>query len=144
MRRASVGPRARSWGSARCGSAATSRRPGSGTSCAGCSPTGAFTATGSDCRSLQLLVQAAALEGLEVCDPRGFIVRASDRLVQAFGSEPDHKRLPLRWAVEVRQPTASVPDGYRYRLERTGADQRGRVLAFTPGTDVRLWSGDCV
>jgi hypothetical protein len=105
---------------------------------------GPFTATGVDCRSLQLLVQAAAHEGLEVRDPRGFIVRASNRLVRAYGSEPDHKRLPLRWTVEVAPATRRVPDGYRYVLERTGPDERGRVLAFSPGTDMRLWSGDCL
>jgi hypothetical protein len=105
---------------------------------------GPFTATGSDCRSLQLLVQAAAHEGLEVRDPRGDIVRATDRLVQAYGSVPDHKRLPLRWAVQVTTSTVEVPEGYSYVLERTGPDERGRVLAFTPGTEMRLWTGDCL
>jgi hypothetical protein len=105
---------------------------------------GPFTATGSDCRSLQLLVQAAAHEGLEVRDPRGFVVAATNRLVQAYGVEPDHKRLPLRWAVEVGHPSMEVPDGYGYVLARTGPHDEGRVLAFTPGTEMRLWTGDCL
>jgi hypothetical protein len=105
---------------------------------------GPFTATGTDCRSLQLLVQAAAHEGLEVRDPRGFIVVASDRLVRAYGSEPDHKRLPLRWAVEVADASVAVPDGFNYVLERTGPDRRGRRLAFVPGTEMRLWTGDLI
>jgi len=105
---------------------------------------GALTVTGSDCRSLQLLVQAAAHEGLEIRDPRGYIVRATNRLVRAYGVEPDRKRLPLRWAVGVGTPTVEVPDGYRYVLSRTGPDHEGRLLAFTPGTDMQLWSGDCL
>jgi hypothetical protein len=105
---------------------------------------GPFTATGSDCRSLQLLVQAAAHEGLEVRDPRGFIVIASDRLVRAYGSEPDHKWLPLRWAVEVADASVTVPEGFHYVLERTGPDRRGRTLAFLPGTEMRLWTGDLI
>jgi len=105
---------------------------------------GALTVTGSECRSLQLLVQAAAHEGLEIRDPRGYIVRATNRLVRAYGVEPDRKRLPLRWAVGVGTPTVEVPDGYRYVLSRTGPDHEGRLLAFTPGTDMQLWSGDCL
>jgi hypothetical protein len=105
---------------------------------------GALTVTGSDCRSLQLLVQAAAHEGLEIRDPRGYIVRATNRLVRAYGVEPDRKRLPLRWAVGVGTPTVEVPDGYRYVLSRTGPEHEGRLLAFTPGTDMQLWSGDCL
>ena len=105
---------------------------------------GAFVATGSDCRSLQLLVQAAAHEGLEVRDPRGFIVAATHRLVQAYGIAPDHKRLPLRWAVEVGHPTMAVPAGYGYVLARTGPTDDGRLLAFTPGTEMRLWTGDLI
>jgi hypothetical protein len=105
---------------------------------------GPFTATGSDCRSLQLLVQAAAHEGLEVRDPRGFIVRATNRLQRAYGIEPDRKRLPLRWAVDVSHPTLVVPAGYGYVMARTGPDDRGRLLAFTPGTEMLLWSGDCL
>ncbi len=105
---------------------------------------GSFVATGSDCRSLQLLVQAAAHEGLEIRDPRGFVVAATHRLVQAYGIEPDRKRLPLRWAVEIARPTVAVPDGYGYVLERTGPHDEGRVLAFNPGTEMMLWSGDCL
>lgn len=105
---------------------------------------GALTVTGSDCRALQLLVQAAAHEGLEVRDPRGYIVRASNRLVRAYGVEPDRKRLPLRWAVGVGRPTVEVPDGYEYVLTRTGPHDEGRLLAFTPGTEMVLWSGDCL
>ena len=105
---------------------------------------GGLTVTGSDCRSLQLLVQAAAHEGLEIRDPRGHIVRATNRLVRAYGVEPDRKRLPLRWAVGVGRPTVQVPEGYEYVLTRTGPHDEGRLLAFTPGTEMMLWSGDCL
>jgi hypothetical protein len=105
---------------------------------------GELTVTGSDCRSLQLLVQVAAHEGLEVRDPRGYVVRATNRLVQAYGVEPDRKRLPLRWAVGVGEPTVAVPDGYGFVLTRTGPQENGRLLAFSPGTEMMLWSGDCL
>jgi hypothetical protein len=50
----------------------------------------------------------------------------------------------LRWAVGVGTLTVEVPDGYRYVLSRTGPEHEGRLLAFTPGTDMQLWSGDCL
>jgi hypothetical protein len=105
---------------------------------------GPVAVSGSDCRALQLLVRAAAHEGLEVRDPRGFVVRATNRLQRAYGAEPDSKRLPLRWSVEITRPTMEIPEGFEFALARTGADDQGRVLAFTPGTDVLLWSGDCL
>jgi hypothetical protein len=37
-----------------------------------------------------------------------------------------------------------VPDGYGYVLARTGPHDEGRVLSFTPGTEMRLWTGDCL
>jgi hypothetical protein len=71
-------------------------------------------------------------------------VRATNRLVRAYGVEPDRKRLPLRWAVGVGEPTIEVPDGYGFVLTRTGPREEGRLLAFAPGTQMLLWSGDCL
>lgn len=107
-------------------------------------PLGALSVSGRDCRALQLLVKVAAHEGLEVRDPRGSIVRATARLVEAYGSDPDRKRLRLRWTVEVRHPTMTVPDRYRFVMQSAGPDGQGRVLVFTPGTELMLWDGDCV
>jgi len=105
---------------------------------------GTVRARGSDCRSLQTVVKVAAHEGLEVRDPDGFVVAATHRLARAYGSEPERKRLPLRWSVEVTEPTVSVPSGYEYLLERTGPDEAGRRLAFAPGTELLLWDGGCL
>jgi hypothetical protein len=99
---------------------------------------------GSDCRALQTVVKVAAREGLEVRDPDGFVVAATHRLARAYGSEPERKRLPMRWSGEVTEPTVAVPSGYEYLLERTGPDESGRRLAFAPGTELLLWDGGCL
>ncbi len=105
---------------------------------------GPIDVSGSDCRALQRLVKVAALEGLEIRDPDGFVARASDRLVQAFGYESDRKRLPLHWKVTVGPRTVAIPEGAPFLLQETGAAGTGRRFAFAPGTPVDLWDGDCL
>lgn len=105
---------------------------------------GPIKVEGDDCRALQLLVKVAAIEGLEIHDPHGFVARASDRLVQAFGLDPDRKRLPLHWTVTVGHRSMVIPDGARYLMQETGPDGVGRDLAFAPDTPLDLWEGDCL
>ena len=105
---------------------------------------GPIDVSGSDCRSLQMLVKVAALEGLEIRDPEGYVPRASETLVVAFGFVPDRKRLPLHWRVTVGHRSVDIPDGAQYLLQETGPDGAGRRLAFTPGTPLDLWDGDCL
>ena len=105
---------------------------------------GPIDVSGSDCRSLQMLVKVAALEGLEIRDPEGYIPRASERLVAAFGFESDRKRLPLHWRVTVGHRSVEIPDGAQYLMQETGPAGLGRRLAFSPGTPLDLWDGDCL
>lgn len=105
---------------------------------------GPIDVSGSDCRSLQMLVKVAALEGLEIRDPEGYIPRASERLVVAFGFVPDRKRLPLHWRVTVGHRSVAIPDGAQYLMQETGPEGLGRRLAFSPGTPLDLWDGDCL
>ena len=105
---------------------------------------GPIDVSGSDCRSLQMLVKVAALEGLEIRDTEGYVSRASETLVVAYGFVPDRKRLPLHWRVTVGHRSVDVPDGAQYLMQETGADGGGRRLAFTPGTALDLWDGDCL
>lgn len=100
--------------------------------------------SGSDCRSLQMLVKVAALEGLEIRDPEGYVPRASERLVAAFGFESDRKRLPLHWRVTAGHRSVAIPDGAQYVMQETGPEGLGRRLAFSPGTPLDLWDGDCL
>ncbi|MGZ4711875.1 MAG: hypothetical protein ACXV9S_02820 [Acidimicrobiia bacterium] len=102
---------------------------------------GPATVVGNDCRALQLLVKVAAQEGLEIRDPAGFVVRASRRLVDAKGSVPDRRGLPMRWAVAVEPRSVEVDDGWVMR--QTGSAD-GRLLTFAPGTAMLLWNGDCL
>ena len=105
---------------------------------------GPIDVSGSDCRSLQMLVKVAALEGLEIRDPEGYVSRASETLVVAFGLVPDRKRLPLHWRVTVGHRSVDIPDGAQYLMQETGPNGAGRRLAFTPGTPLDLWDGDCL
>ncbi len=105
---------------------------------------GPIDVSGSDCRSLQMLVKVSALEGLEIRDPEGYVPRASERLVAAFGFESDRKRLPLHWRVTVGHRSVAIPDGAQYVMQETGPEGLGRRLAFSPGTPLDLWDGDCL
>lgn len=105
---------------------------------------GPIDVSGSDCRSLQMLVKVAALEGLEIRDTEGYVSRASETLVVAYGFVPDRKRLPLHWRVTVGHRSVDIPDGAQYLMQETGPDGAGRRLAFTPGTPLDLWDGDCL
>ena len=105
---------------------------------------GPIDVSGSDCRALQILVKVAALEGLEIRDPEGYVPRASERLVAAFGFESDRKRLPLHWRVTVGHRSVAIPDGAQYLMQETGPAGLGRRLAFSPGTPLDLWDGDCL
>ena len=105
---------------------------------------GPIDVSGSDCRSLQMLVKVSALEGLEIRDPEGYVPRASERLVAAFGFEADRKRLPLHWRVTVGHRSVAIPDGAQYLMQETGPEGLGRRLAFSPGTPLDLWDGDCL
>ncbi len=105
---------------------------------------GPIDVSGSDCRSLQMLVKVAALEGLEIRDPEGYVPRASERLVVAYGFVADRKRLPLHWRVTVGHRSVEIPDGAQYLLQETGPEGHGRRLAFSPGTPLDLWDGDCL
>ncbi len=105
---------------------------------------GPIDVSGSDCRSLQMLVKVSALEGLEIRDPEGYVPRASERLVAAFGFESDRKRLPLHWRVTVGHRSVEIPDGAQYLMQETGPEGTGRRLAFSPGTPLDLWDGDCL
>ncbi|MEO6469111.1 MAG: hypothetical protein ABIP21_08425 [Acidimicrobiia bacterium] len=105
---------------------------------------GPIDVSGSDCRALQMLIKVAALEGLEIRDPEGYVPRASERLVAAFGFESDRKRLPLHWRVTVGHRSVEIPDGAQYLMQETGPAGVGRRLAFSPGTPLDLWDGDCL
>ncbi len=103
---------------------------------------GQVNVSGSDARSMQLLVKVAAYRGLEIRDPQGFIGAATERLVDAYGSVPDRKRIGLRWAVIVSTPTVEVPQDQPYVVQHTGPAGEGRRLSFAPGASVLLWDGE--
>ena len=105
---------------------------------------GAFTATGSDCRSLQLLVQAAAHEGLEVRDPRGFIVGPRTGSCRPTASSPTASACRCGGRSRSGRRRSRSPTATGTCSTRTGPDREGRLLAFTPGTEMVLWSGDCL
>jgi hypothetical protein len=105
---------------------------------------GQLNVSGTDARSMQLLVKVAAYEGLEIRDPQGFIGAATERLVVAYDSAPDRKRIALRWAVIVSAPTVEVPTDQPYVVQRTGPAGEGRRLSFAPGSTVLLWDGELI
>ncbi len=105
---------------------------------------GPVNVSGSDARSLQMLVKVAAYAGLEIRDPRGFVGAAASRLVEAYDSAPDRKKIALRWTVIVSAPTVEVPADRPYVVQPTGPAGEGRRLSFARGSTVLLWDGELV
>ena len=69
---------------------------------------------------------------------------ASSRLVVAYGSAPDRKRIGLRWTVIVSAPTVEVPVDQPYVVQPTGPAGEGRRLSFARGSNVLLWDGELI
>jgi hypothetical protein len=101
---------------------------------------GTVHAAGRDCRTLQRLVIAAGLEGLELRDHHGFLLVAAQRLRRARGVKPEHKRLPLRWSVELDRSDTTIPDDLAYVVKRHRGNESARLIVFRPGT--LLYLGD--
>ena len=91
-----------------------------------------------------MLVKVAAYDGLEIRDPQGFVGAAAARLVEAYDSVPDRKKIALRWALIVSAPTVEVPADQPYVVRPTGPAGEGRRLSFAPGSTVLLWDGELI
>ena len=94
--------------------------------------------SGTDSRTLQRVVKAAARYGLEIRDPSGHLLMAGDRLNRARDYARHGARVRHRWAVQINRARVSFSESAAYRVERLGENPNGRRVVFDHGVEFDL------